>query len=105
MVKTQAPYTISENRDFDVKLRDKNRCAIGVIYTRQDAELIHAVLNAHDGLVAALKTARVALEHDVPSGCWSTGPYTGNAYKDLVVCPGCNAISQIDAALAGVKGE
>ena len=64
MAKTEAPYTISKNRTDDIKLRDKSHCPIGVIYTRPDAELIHAILNKHDGLVAALRTIQCQCERE-----------------------------------------
>jgi len=48
---------------------------------------------------AALIEAKQALTHDTPYNCWATGPLTGDPVEDLVVCHGCRAISQIDAAL------
>jgi hypothetical protein len=52
----------------------------------------------------ALRYAKVALEHSVPSECWATGPLTGNPIEDLLVCPGCKAIRLIDDAL-GIEEE
>ena len=52
----------------------------------------------------ALRQAREALEHIAPDDCWSTGPLTGDAIKDHVICPGCVAIATIDAILKG-RGE
>jgi len=54
-------------------------------------------------LVDACESARLALYHEPPSGCWATGPLTGDPIEDLVVCPGCRAIAAIDAALAPWK--
>ncbi len=36
---------------------------------------------------------RKELKHDVPSGCWATGPNTGDVIEDLIICPGCRALS------------
>lgn len=52
------------------------------------------------GLVEALGVARIALTHDTPGDCWSTGPATGNHIEDLIVCPGCRALNYIEQALA-----
>jgi hypothetical protein len=47
----------------------------------------------------ALEIAKKALTHDVPYSCWATGPLTGDPINDLVICPGCSAIKEIDSAL------
>lgn len=46
---------------------------------------------------AAANLAIAALEHSVPADCWSTGPATGNAVEDFVVCPGCRALAALRA--------
>lgn len=58
------------------------------------------LLAAAPDLLEALEAARAALAHDVPNSCWATGPLTGDLIEDLVVCPGCRALSRIDKALA-----
>lgn len=50
-------------------------------------------------LVEALNIAKKELVHDVPGYCYATGPMTGDMMADLVICPGCAAIKQIDEAL------
>lgn len=50
-----------------------------------------------------LRFSRQAMVHEVPSGCWVTGPNTGDPIQDLVSCPGCSAIELIDAAVANAK--
>ena len=61
------------------------------------------LIAAAPALLAACKIARQELEHAVPSGCWSTGPLTGDVIQDHIICPGCTAISQIDAAIAAAE--
>jgi hypothetical protein len=64
--------------------------------------------NAVDGrdvliekLYAALEEARRAIGgHIAPEHCYSTGPLTGNSYRDLVECPACSFISVYDALLS-----
>lgn len=59
-------------------------------------------------LIHALNVARAALEHDAPEDCWATGPLTGDPVQDLNVCPGCQAIKEIDASITNAcrfKGE
>jgi hypothetical protein len=51
-----------------------------------------------------IETVRAGLYHDVPGSCWSTGPLTGNAVEDLVVCPGCRALSAL-ASLESALGD
>lgn len=41
----------------------------------------------------ALELSVTANAHQVPSGCWATGPATGDAVQDMVSCPGCAAIA------------
>jgi len=62
-----------------------------------------AAIPAVKALVEAARAGRAELVHDVPSGCWATGPNTGDPIADLVVCPGCRAIARIDAALAAFE--
>ena len=52
------------------------------------------------GLVEALHEARRARgEHIAPEHCYTTGPTTGDPYRDLVECPACSFITKYDAAL------
>jgi hypothetical protein len=44
-------------------------------------------------------SARANGEHSAPSDCYATGPLTGDPYRDLVSCPGC----QLVAAIAAVE--
>ncbi|MFP2897826.1 hypothetical protein [Corallococcus sp. 4LFB] len=48
-----------------------------------------------------LFTTKLALNHAVPGGCWATGPNTGDPVEDLVTCPGCAALTGIEALLDG----
>ena len=59
----------------------------------------------NEALRAALRQAKIALYHEVPSGCWATGPMTGDMITDLVECPGCKVIAAADALLIPEKGE
>lgn len=46
----------------------------------------------------ALEEARRAIgDHFAPNDCYSTGPVTGNAFRDLVECPACTFIAKYDA--------
>ena len=56
------------------------------------------LVDALPALISALHAARKQLEH-LPPDCWATGPMTGDPIQDLVACPGCGAIHDIDAAL------
>ncbi len=65
----------------------------------------NAYLKQHNrGLLEACEAAKIALYHSAPSGCWATGPLTGDPIEDLVVCPGCRALTKIDAAIAKTRG-
>ena len=61
-----------------------------------------AAIPAVAALVEAAHAARSVLEHEVPYGCWSTGPITGDPIVDSVACHACGAIAQIDTALAAL---
>ncbi|MBS0328247.1 MAG: hypothetical protein JSR30_00210 [Proteobacteria bacterium] len=37
------------------------------------------------------RAAYIPNGHHKPHDCFSTGPLTGNAIEDLIVCPGCRA--------------
>jgi hypothetical protein len=54
---------------------------------------------------AALIIVRKALEHEVPSSCWATGPMTGDPFLDYVICPRCRAIKYIDNALRLMESD
>lgn len=56
-------------------------------------------------IINALRLARHALEHSVPSDCWVNGPYTGSIVEDYVVCPGCRANHAIDTLLDELNKE
>jgi hypothetical protein len=62
------------------------------------------LLFAAPDLLAAASHAKEVLTHAVPYSCWATGPKTGDAIEDLVVCPGCRTIAEIDAAIAKATG-
>jgi len=51
-------------------------------------------------MLDALRLAKTALTHCAPESCWATGPLTGDAIEDLIVCPGCRALNAINDALA-----
>lgn len=57
------------------------------------------VMSENQKLRETLKLAKLALTHDTPGSCWSTGPMTGNPIEDLVACPGCRALFAIEEAL------
>jgi hypothetical protein len=80
--------------------------------TEDNQDEFEKIMNADARLISvapemfeALNLAREQLNHDVPDGCWSTGPKTNDFYQDFVVCPGCAALAKIDAALAKANGE
>ena len=52
-----------------------------------------------DRLREALILCCAEVEHEVPHGCWATGPMTGDIVQDLIVCPGCTAVEAANAAL------
>ncbi len=58
-----------------------------------------------DELLEACEAAKIALYHPAPSGCWVTGPLTGDPIEDLVICPGCRALMKIEDALTKIKEE
>ena len=68
-----------------------------------------AVAEAISDLLEALKVAKEALQHDVPGDCWATGPLTGNRADqiviDLIVCPGCVALNEINKAISKAEGK
>ncbi|MDO8631415.1 MAG: hypothetical protein Q7R41_13080 [Phycisphaerales bacterium] len=51
----------------------------------------------------ASKLSRVAMYHIAPADCWATGPMTGDAIADLVICPGCTALNALSALDAQIK--
>lgn len=71
----------------------------------------HAI-NSHDELVemnkellAALNEARRAIgEHFAPNDCYTTGPMTGDHFRDLIQCPACSFIAMYDDAISKAKG-
>ena len=65
---------------------------------RRYAESLHEARETVTELIEAAKL--VNGEHSAPHDCYATGPLTGDAYLDLVRCPGC----QLAAALARVGG-
>lgn len=103
-----APYTPDYS---DVATLVAETCS-GERIARQEAnakliaaapELVEVAIEARAALVAYLDDH----PHVSPHDCYATGPKTGDAYHDLVRCPGCCAqdafmslISGIDAALA-----
>lgn len=67
-----------------------------------DANLIEA---APDLLEALHEGRRAIGEHFAPNDCYSTGPITGNYFRDLVQCPACSFIEMYDATIGKIKGE
>ena len=63
------------------------------------------IITAAPELLAALKIAETEMTHDVPRDCWATGPLTGDAIQDLIICPGCIALVKIRAAIAKATEE
>lgn len=65
------------------------------------------LLGQRDELLEALQASKATLMHDVPGDCWSSGPSQGDSthdlIADLVVCPSCLAIREIDHALAAAE--
>lgn len=67
---------------------------------------------SRERLTVAIEEARAAVaelieaatrangEHTAPHDCYATGPLTGDPFRDLVSCPGC----ELAAALARVSG-
>lgn len=51
------------------------------------------VVRDYETVREALALSVTANYHEVPSGCWATGPRTGDAVQDLLTCPGCAAIA------------
>ena len=50
-----------------------------------------------DALRGALERGRLAIgEHSAPEECYATGPLTGCAIQDLIVCPACAFIDAYD---------
>ena len=50
-----------------------------------------------DRLRKALERGRLAIgEHSAPEECYATGPLTGCAIQDLIVCPACAFIDAYD---------
>lgn len=95
-------------------LGDDKRVIVGRInacQTREDLErtllALHIATHHREepSVITTLRAARAALVHDAPGSCWATGPRTGDPVQDLVVCPGCSAIKQIDATLANLEGK
>lgn len=81
---------------------------------RANAERIIACVNACASIVnpaaiqGAVKALRFYIEaypHDAPHDCFATGPKTGDAIQDLVVCPGCQAKRLAEEALAALEVE
>jgi hypothetical protein len=99
-------------RDAEIAALTAENEALHERLSRKD-EACNNIINAamsmpdpvREQLVAALRVARAELVHDVPGSCWATGPRTGHAFADLIACPGCAALLDIDAALlaAGAK--
>lgn len=58
---------------------------------------------AVQGVVRALRSYIEAYPHDAPYDCFATGPKTGDAIQDLVVCPGCQAKRLAEEALAALE--
>ena len=71
-----------------------------------DTQLANArLIAASPDLLSALKVAETEMTHDVPRDCWATGPLTGDAIRDLSICPGCIALVKIRAAIDKATGE
>lgn len=51
-------------------------------------------------LIEALELSRAILSHSVPYDCGFAGAEIGGPRRDFSVCPACNAIEKIDAAVA-----
>lgn len=56
-------------------------------------------------LMAACERGAKELDHSIPSGCWSTGPLTGDVIEDLVVCHGCRALAIMRGALSHARAD
>ena len=60
-----------------------------------------AMVEARAAVAELIEAAtRANGEHSAPHDCYATGPLTGDPYRDLVSCPGC----ELSAALARVTG-
>lgn len=62
----------------------------------QDANA--ALIAAAPEMFEALKSAGRLIDHR-QEDCWATGPATGDAIEDLIVCPGCRVMAEINAVL------
>jgi hypothetical protein len=57
-------------------------------------------------LLAVLHEGRRAIgDHFAPNDCYATGPMTGDAVYDLVMCPACSFIAKYDVVLAKLEGR
>ena len=77
------------------------------IYVKQ-LDIISELRAERDALRKALERGRLAIgEHSAPEECYATGPLTGCAIQDLIVCPACAFIDAYDdinrTALAKVE--
>lgn len=93
MIDLSRPWTI-----FAIEAEVDCRGVSRIVKTHQ------ALQAAHDKLRATLQSTMKVIEHDVPAECWATGPLTGDALEDLLVCPGCHALAQGNDTLAETKG-
>lgn len=54
-----------------------------------------------EGLKRVIEAAERSLgDHIAPHDCFATGPLTGNPIADLVACPGCGQLAEIEDARA-----
>lgn len=88
--------------------------AIATIHARNDQQAnAEFILSIHDlvaelriavevisELRAALKAYVEAYPHSAPHDCFATGPMTGDAVRDLILCPGCVAQNEAHEALS-----
>lgn len=57
---------------------------------------------ARDAVVALIEAAtRANGEHSAPHDCYATGPLTGDRFRDLVSCPGCELAAALSRATEG----
>jgi hypothetical protein len=75
-----------------------------VVFYADHAAALAAVEAERARLRESLDAIRADWIHNAPGDCYATGPLTGNAYTDLVRCPGCAIQATLDAALSAAPG-
>jgi len=76
--------------------------AIAAIAAMQADADLERIKQERDQAVEALREGRRAIgDHIAPNDCYTTGPLTGDDYRDLVECPACSFIAMYDKALGG----